>query len=154
MPTANIGNFVSVNPVTPVIGSYSTSGGLARVPVLDHNRHIVTSHSAKFPTLSETSKLNVYISSHRIQCLPKHIEQVVRSDLELEVFISLVEHNLHRTQPNSKLSIIVVDFCIRKQKSDMWHKEKILELMTLVERHPAGNVIRFGMLFYTPNPIS
>ena len=53
--------------------------------------------------------------------------------------------------PNSKLSIIVVDFLISKQKSDMWHKEKILELMTSVERHPAGNVSRFGLLFHTPD---
>ena len=72
----------------------------------------------------------------------------------MEVLISLLEQDLHRTQPNSKLSIIVVDFRIRKQKTDMWQKEKIVELMTLVECHPAGNVIRFGMLFYTPNPIS
>ena len=148
---ANIGNFVPVNPVTPAIGSYATTGGLVRVPVLDHNRRIVTSHSAKFPALSDTSKLNVYISSHCIHGLPNHIEQVVRSDLELEVLMSLVEHDLHSTQPNSKLSIIVVDFCIRKQKSDMWHKEKILEIMTLVQHHPAGNVIRFGMHFYNPD---
>ena len=134
-----------------MIGSYATSGGLVRVPVLDHNRRIVTSNSAKFPALSDTSKLNVYISSYRIHSLPKHIDEVIRSDLDLEVLISLVEHDLHRTQPNSKLSIIVVDFLISKQKSDMWHKEKILELMTLVERHPAGNAIRFGLLFYIPD---
>ena len=63
----------------------------------------------------------------------------------------MVEHDLHRTQPNSTLSLIVVDFLISKHKSDMWHKEKILELMKIVERHPAGNVIRFGLLFYTPD---
>ena len=45
----------------------------------------------------------------------------------------------------------MVDFLISRHKSDMWHKEKILELMTLVERHPAGNVIRFGLLFFTPD---
>ena len=47
-PSSNIGNFKSVNPVTPVIGSYATSSGLVRVPVLDHNRLIVTSSNPKF----------------------------------------------------------------------------------------------------------
>ena len=49
------------------------------------------------------------------------------------------------------MSIIVVDFQISKHKSDVWHKEMLIELMKIVERHPAGNVIRFGLLFYTPD---
>ena len=84
-PSSNIGNFKSVNPVTPVIGSYATSSGLVRVPVLDHNRCIVTSSNPKVPALSDTSKLNIYISSHRIHGLPKRIEQVVRSYQDMEV---------------------------------------------------------------------
>ena len=63
-----------------------------RVPVLDHKSRVVNSHSPKFPAVSSTSKLNVYISSHRIHGLPSHIEQVVRSDLDLEVLTALVEH--------------------------------------------------------------
>ena len=45
----------------------------------------------------------------------------------------------------------MVDFLISRNKSDMWHKKKILELIQIVDRHPAGNVIRFGLLFYTPD---
>ena len=134
-----------------MIGSYATSSESVRVPVLDHKRRIVTSHNPKFPALSSTSKLNVYISSHHIHGLPSHIEQVVRSDLDLEVLTALVEHDLHRTQSNSKLSIIVVDFQISKHKPDVWHKIMLINLMKIVERHPAGYAIRFGMLFYTPN---
>lgn len=150
-PSRNIGNFVPVNPVTPVISSYATTGGLVKVPVMDHNRHIITSHISKFPALSDTSKLYMYISSHYIHGHPNYIKQFVMSDLEQEIILSLMEHNLYCTPANSKLSIFVVDFAIGKQHNDRWHKENILEIMTLVQNHPAGNIIHFGMLYYTPN---
>ena len=72
-----------------------------------------------------------------------------RDDLTLNVLYSLIEHDLSHTDAGGKLSLIVIDFLISKHKSDMWHKEKILELMKIVERHPKGNIIRFRLLFYT-----
>ena len=77
---SSIGNFKSADPVTPAIGSYAAAGGLARVPVMDHKRHIVASRNAKIPALSKVSLLNVYSSSQCVYGLPKHIEQVSRED--------------------------------------------------------------------------
>ena len=97
------------------------------------------------------SFLNVYSSSHIVHGLPKHIEQVSRDDLEFELLTSLIENDLHLTQSGSKLSIVVVDFLVTKTKSAKWHKDKITEIMQIVECHPKGNFIRFGMLFMTPD---
>ena len=69
----------------------------------------------------------------------------------MEVLTAPVENVLHLSRSNTRLSIIVVDFLVSKHKSDQWHKDKILKLMQIVERHPKGNIIRFGLLFYTPD---
>ena len=147
VPTSNIGPFASVVPVTPVIGSYATSSGLVRVPVMNQQKKLVPSKLPKFPTLSDKSKLNVYISSQPVHHLPKHIEQVYREDLTLDVLLSLVKYDLDHIPANCKVSFIIVDFAISRQCNEAWHKAKIFELMDLVQTHPAGNVIRFGMLF-------
>ena len=62
-----------------------------------------------------------------------------------------MENDLHLTLSGSKLSIIVVDFLVRKSKSAQWQKDMIVNLMQIVEHHPKGNIIRFGLLFYTPD---
>ena len=64
---------------------------------------------------------------------------------------SLIKHDLQSTLTSSKLSIIVVDFLVSRTKPTKWHKTKIAELMGIVERHPKGNIIRFGLLFMTLN---
>ena len=151
VPTSNIGPFATAVPVTPVIGSYATTSGLVRVPVMNHKKKMVPSRLPKFPTLSDKSKLNVYISSQPIHNLPEHIEEVYREDLTLDVLLTLVKHDLEHIPVNCKISFIVVDFAISRQCSEAWHKACIFELMDLVQTHPAGNVIRFGMLFLQPN---
>ena len=88
---------------------------------MDHNKRIVTGNNSKIPALSEVLQLNVYISSHHAHGLPKHIEQVVRADLDLEILTTLVDNDLHLTRPGRKLSINVVDFLISRQKSHLWH---------------------------------
>ena len=96
--------------------------------------------------LSQSSK---YVSI--VYGLLPYIEQVSRSDLELPLLTSLIKHDLHSTPTGSKLSIIVVEFLVSRTKPAKWHKTKIAELMGIVERHPKGNFIRFGMLFMTLN---
>ena len=150
-PTRDIGHFVPAVPVTPVIGSYANTSGLVRVPVMNHKKRMVSSEYPKFPTLSDKSKLNVYISSHPIHGLPKYIEEIYRADLTLIVLYFLIEYDLHHTTADSKVSYIVVDFAISRHCNKRWHKAKIFEIMNLVQSHPACNVIRFGMLFFTPD---
>ena len=38
VPTSNIGPFANAVPVTPVIGSYATTSGLVKVPVIHHKK--------------------------------------------------------------------------------------------------------------------
>ena len=76
VPTSNIGHFVPAVSVTPVIGSYATTAGLIKVPVMNHKKNMVPSKFPKFPTLSDKSKLTVYISSHPIHGLPKCIGMI------------------------------------------------------------------------------
>ena len=101
------------------------------MPVLDHRSNVVACSTAKIPALSKVSLLNVYSSSHTVHGLPKHIEQVSRDNLELELLTSLIENDLHLTLSGSKLSIVVVDFIVTKTKSAMWHKDKITEIMQI-----------------------
>ena len=112
VPTSIIGPFAPAVSVTQVIGSYATTSGLVKVPVMNHEKNMVPSKFPKYPTLSDKSKLNVYISSHSIHNLPKHIEEVYRDDLTLDVLLSLVEYDLNHITVNSKVSFIVVDFAI------------------------------------------
>ena len=99
-----------------------------------------------FLFLSQSSK---YVSI--VYGLPPYIEQVSLSDLELPLLTSLIKHDLQSTLTSSKLSIVVVDFLVSRTKPTKWHKTKIAELMGIVERHPKGNIIRFGLLFMTLN---
>ena len=114
-------------------------------------RRIVPIKYPKFLTRSETSKLNVYISIHSIYGLPKYIEEILRSDLTLDILLFLVEHDHNHTPADSKVSFIVVDFAISRHHNERWHKAKLLEIMDLVQNNPAGNVICFEMLFFTPD---
>ena len=124
---------------------------MVRVPVMNHQKELVPSRLPKFPTLSDKSKLNVYISSQPVHNLPSHIEQVCREDLTLDVLLTLVKHDLDHIPANCKLNFIVVDFVISRQHSVEWHKARIFELMDLVQSHHAGNVVRIGMIFVSPN---
>ena len=116
MPESIVGNFRSADPLIPAIVSFAAVGGLACVPVLDHRSNVVTSSNAKIPALSKQSLLNVYSSSHTVHGIPKHIEQVSRNNLELELLTSLVENDLHLKLLGSKLSIVVADSLLTKQK--------------------------------------
>merc|ERR1711888_376635 len=151
VPTGNIGPFASFVPSTPVIGSYAMSSGLVRVPVMNHQKELVPSRLPKFPTLSDKSKLNVYISSQPVHNLPKHIEQVYKEDLTLYVLLTLVKHDLDHIPTNCKVSFIVIDFVISRQCSVEWHKARIFDLIDLVQSHHAGNVIRIDMIFVRPD---
>ena len=150
-PTENIGPFAPAVNSIPVLGSFSVSANMARVPVLNQHKQLVPSKLPKFPTLSPKSKLNIYISSQPIYNLPSHMEQVHRVDLTLDVLFMLVKYDLDHIPPGCKLSFIVVDFVVSKQQSIEWHRTKIFELIDLLLTHPAGNVIRFGLVFIYPS---
>ena len=150
-PTSNIGPFAPVVEYTPALSSFAMSANLARVPVLNHHKQVVPSKRPKYPSLSPNHKLNLYISSHPVHGLPSNIEQVYREDLTLELLKSYVKHDLDHVTPGCKLSVIVVDFAVNKQRSVGWHRTKILELVDLVHSHPSGSVIRFGLIFMNPS---
>ena len=150
-PTENIGPFAPAVNSIPVLGSFSVSANLARVPVLNQQKQLVPSKLPRFPTLSPKSKLNIYISSHPVYNLPSHMEQVHRVDLTLDVLFMLVKYDLDHIPPGCKVSFIVVDFVVSKQQSIEWHRTKIFELIDLLLTHPAGNVIRFGLVFIYPS---
>ena len=150
-PTENIGPFAPAVNSIPVLGSFSVSANISRVPVMNQHKQLVPSKSPKFPALSLKSKLNIYISSQHVHNLPSHMEQVFRVDLTLDVVLTLVKYDLDHLPAGCKLSFIVVDFIVSKQQSVEWHRGKILELMDLLHTHPAGNVIRFGQVFIYPS---
>ena len=89
---------------------------------MNHKKTLVPSRLPKFPTLSDKSKLNVYISSQPVHGLPEHIEEVYREDLTLDVLLTLVKHDLDHIPANAKVSFIVVDFAISRQCYEGWHK--------------------------------
>ena len=150
-PTENIGPFAPAVNSIPVLGSFSVSANMARVPVMNQHKQLVPSKFPKFPALSPKSKLNIYISSQPVHNLPSHMEQVFRVDLTLDVLLTLVKHDLDHIPSGCKLSFIVVDFVVSKQQSIEWHRTKIFELIDLLHTHPAGNVIRFGLVFIYPS---
>ena len=150
-PTENIGPFAPAVNSIPVLGSFSVSANMSRVPVMNQHKQLVPSKSPKFPALSPKSKLNIYISSQHVHNLPSHMEQVFRVDLTLDVLLTLVKYDLDHIPSGCKLSFIVVDFVVSKQQSIEWHRCKIFELIDLLHTHPAGNVIRFGQVFIYPS---
>ena len=79
------------------------------------------------------------------------MDQVYREDMTLDVLKSYVKHDLDHVTPGCKLSFIVVDFAVNKQRNVGWHKAKILELVDLLHSHQSGSVIRFGLLFMNPS---
>ena len=150
-PTSNIGPFAPAVEYTPALNSFAISSNLARIPVLNHHKQVVPSKRPKQPHLSPDHKLNLYISSHPVHGLRKSIEQVYKEDLSLELLKMYVKHDLDHVTPGCKMSIIVVDFVVNKQRSVGWHRTKILELVDLVHSHPSGSVIRFGLVFMNPS---
>ena len=79
------------------------------------------------------------------------MERVFRADLTLDILLTLVKHDLDHIPSGCKLSFIVVDFVVSKQQSIEWHRTKIFELIDLLHTHPAGNVVRFGLVFIYPS---
>ena len=118
---------------------------------MNNNKHMVTSKCPKIPILSSKHKLTVYISSQYIQDIPKHIEQVYREDLTLKVLLALIEYELCHLEVGCKLSFIVIDFAISKDHNVGWHKAMLSRIIDLVKSHPAGNVVRFGEMWCTPD---
>ena len=150
-PTSNIGPFAPAVEYAPALNSFATTSNYARIPVLNHHKQVVPSKRPKQPKLSPDHKLNLYISSHPVHGLRKSIEQVYKEDLSLELLRMYVKHDLDHVTPGCKMSIIVVDFVVNKQRSVGWHRTKILELVDLVHSHPSGSVIRIGMVFMNPS---
>ena len=150
-PTSNVGLFAPAVEYAPALNSFATTSDYVRIPVINHLRQVVPSKRPQQPKLSPGHKVNVYISSHPIHGLCKSIEQVYREDLSLELLRMYVKYDLDHVTPGCKLSIIVVDFLVNKQRSVGWHKTIIYDLVTLVHQHPSGSVIRIGNVFINPS---
>ena len=117
---------------------------MAKVQTFNNKGKIVTSNLPIFPGLSSNSLLTIYSSSHKVHGLLPYIEQVSRSDLELPLLLTIVEHYLASVVTNSRLSIVVVDFLVTRDRPSAWHIAKIGEIMELVRQHPKENFVRFG----------